>query len=549
MTNNLNVSNTYKQFLTVQNVQLSSAPINADNCTIAAVQIKDTEKEKKGHALTKAVAIVAISGAAIGLLFTKGISSKFYKNINSWMQKLDDKIYEYSTNHKTLSAVQRGYLKLTEGLRNILGWFKTGNNITAARDAGFMALCDKIGLGKPMHWITNQFKKITISTSQKAYERARNVTDANIAKLRALIPQLREVNPREAAELEKLLTKLDTEISQIANATSRANRLATIEEMTKNVGVQVTRDFGVAIRNPNRKNLERLRLDRTEVHSSKGRELLQNELKEAQRGFTFNISDKSKIMGTTADEVGRVLLPEDKVARNLLRQLRKQIKEYSKLSGNTETTDRARLVPEMQKLVETLTSTIQQGKYSDESKTLICKNLGELKEVLDNNNGRGTIEHILGILGDHYKTQSPKVYNQAKSLTDEIRNVTNKAFENEMKLYDKFAEYSVGSAPTDVLGMVLPAGLAAYAISKGDDKDAKISATLKSGIPILGGVATTFVAAAKMMSNMQGLALGALSTFVLNAIGSKADEGYKQYRENNLFAQKAIAAYKSSGNV
>ena len=124
--------------------------------------------------------------------------------------------------------------------------------------------------------------------------------------------------------------------------------------------------------------------------------------------------------------------------------------------------------------------------------------------------------------------------------------MNNKAFENELKLYDKFAEYSVGSAPTDVLGMVLPAGLAGYAISKGDDKDARISATLKSGIPILGGVATTFIAAAKMMTNIQGILLGAVATVVLNAIGSKADEAYKEYKERSLFAQKAIAAYKKN---
>ena len=101
-------------------------------------------------------------------------------------------------------------------------------------------------------------------------------------------------------------------------------------------------------------------------------------------------------------------------------------------------------------------------------------------------------------------------------------------------------------APTDAVGMLLPIILGGYAVSKGENKDEKLSATLKAGIPIIGGVATTFIAAAKMMTNMQGLLIGMATGLVLNALGSKADESYKRYQENSLFTQKAIAAYKQS---
>ena len=552
MTNNLNLSNTYKQFLAVQSQSVGaqcsdmSVSLQNDAPSIAAVKICDTPEEKKGHALTKAVATVAIAGAIVGLFFAKGLSSKFYKNIDSYIQKIDDKIYEYTNKHKTLSVLQYVYLKFNEGVRSFLEWCKIGNNITAARDAGFMGLCDKIGLGKPMRWITKQFKKLTVATSKTSYEKARNVADSNIAYLRGFIPELKKINPEKAGELESLLSKLEGEISNITNATSRAERLSKIEAATKDIGAKVGKDFNILLHRPKKRNWEKMLLYRTEVHSAKGRERLLNELKSAQRGFTFNIDDQTKIMNELANEIGRVLNPKDAESRNILRQLRKQIKQYSSLAGETEIQARNNLISSMNICLEDLSANIARAKYSEESQYLFNEKLSEIKEILTHSSDKGTIEDILGILNSSFKTQNPKLYNQAKSLTDEIRSVTNKAFENELKLYDKFAEYSVGSAPTDVLGMVLPAGLAGYAISKGDDKDARISATLKSGIPILGGVATTFIAAAKMMTNIQGILLGAVATVVLNAIGSKADEAYKEYKERSLFAQKAIAAYKKN---
>ena len=74
----------------------------------------------------------------------------------------------------------------------------------------------------------------------------------------------------------------------------------------------------------------------------------------------------------------------------------------------------------------------------------------------------------------------------------------------------------------------------------------KVSATLKAGIPILGGVLTSFVATARMLTNIQGILMGTVAGLVLNALGSKADEAYKQYQEKSLFTQKAIAAYKQN---
>jgi len=552
MTNNVNTANTYSQFLQIPKLQTLPAEKTNNspdpkNKPIAAVSLNQLEKEEKSNAFTKTVASIAIISGVVGLIIAKGASSKFYKNINSYMQTLDDKIYEYTQKHKSLNYVQKGYLNFNKGLRKVLDWLKSANNVTAMKDSAFKWFCSKTYLTKPMDWVTRQFKKLTILTSKHAYENARNITDNNIAHLREFIPLLSKTNPKEAEKLNTLLGKLEGQISSITNATTRNNRLKDIEKSTKDIGNKVGSELWQIAKNRSKRNLEKLRLYRTEVHAAPGKMNLTKDLQEAQRDFTFNIEDITKIMKDAKDELGQIIRAEDKESRSILRMLNKQIKKYSKLSGSNEANHRSSLTSEMLNNISKLENPQIMSKYSEETQQLFRLQLNEIKAALSNADNKGTIEQILSLLNTSgFRTANPQAYNKAKALTKEIRSATNNAFENELKLYDKFAEYSVGSAPTDVLGLILPLVIGGYAISKGDNKDEKVSATLKAGIPILGGIATTFVATAKMMTNMQGLIIGGLTGIVLNALGSKADEKYKEYKENNLFAQKAIAAYKNS---
>lgn len=523
---------------------------NGSHAPIAAVELNESTKEKKSHALTVAVASVAITGSVIGLLLTKGASSKFSKYLDTCMQKLDDKIYKYTTEHKKLSTMQQGYLKFNKGIRKCLEVGKLGNNITAVKDAGFMMLCEKLHLTGLMNWITNGFKKITVRTSKKSYETARNIADTNIAELHALANALEKTDPCSAQEIRKILHTISHDIFNVTSAKTRKERLVQIEQATSGIGKKVSDDLVELCRNRSKETLENWRIYRTEAHAAQARETLSSEFTDTMRRITFNIQDKVKLMREMADDLGRIISPNDTASRNVLRELRKQLDEYSRLGGSNETTIRSELAKKMNVNISALRDSFLRGKPTDESKQLFESKLDEIKKLVNNHSDKGQIEEILTLLNNPaFRKANPQEYARAKVLTQEIRSSLNKAFDNELKLFDKFAEYSVGSAPTDVLGMLLPAGLAVYAVSKSEDKDARVSATLKSGIPILGGVGMTFIAAAKMMSNMQGLLLGGLVGLGLNAVGSKADEGYKAYQEKNLFTQKALAAYRKQNNL
>ena len=51
---------------------------------------------------------------------------------------------------------------------------------------------------------------------------------------------------------------------------------------------------------------------------------------------------------------------------------------------------------------------------------------------------------------------------------------------------------------------------------------------LKSGIPVLGGIATTVISTTKLISGGKSLAFGFIAGLILNKFGNIADRIYKQ---------------------
>lgn len=547
----INNQNPYTNFLQVKTLLHRPAKMSTNplpDKPIAAINLNSENDESNNF--TAAVAGAAIVAAIAGIILSCGGSRKFYKNLNSRLQRVNDKIAEYTKKYDSLNKIQKFGLKVNKGIQKVLGFMNIGNNVTAAKDSAFKWFCEKLHLKKACDFSTAQFKKITVYTSQKSYQRARNVLDSNIPQLKKLKAYIK--NPDDAAKFENALNSMEKEILNVTSGENRLARLERTEKQTSDVGNKVLSEIKriwkslFKTKAERKEELSKLRLYRTEVHSALGKETLGKELQSAQRKFTFNIDDKTEIMSAAKDDIGRAIKIEDTESRDILREFSKLIKEYKACSGQNEAVERNKVVAKLQDKLALLKSHMLSDLYSKESQVLLNGKFAEIDSILSQTDKRGSIEEILGILNKHIKNNNPKKYFQATNLTTQMRKSVKKAFEDEMKLYEKFAEYSVGSAPTDVLGILLPLGAAGYTISKGQTKDEKISATLNAGIPIIGGVATTIIAAAKMMSNVQGIALGLVTGVVLNALGSKADEKYKEWKDNKLFTLKAIEAYKKS---
>ena len=102
------------------------------------------------------------------------------------------------------------------------------------------------------------------------------------------------------------------------------------------------------------------------------------------------------------------------------------------------------------------------------------------------------------------------------------------------KLFDKLRDLEIGSAPTEVLSVLTSAGIIGWGLTKADNKDERISVTLKYGIPALGAVATSLYCTVGLVSGGAALVFGLLSGLGINKIGEAVDKSRKKYNEGSL---------------
>ncbi len=137
---------------------------------------------------------------------------------------------------------------------------------------------------------------------------------------------------------------------------------------------------------------------------------------------------------------------------------------------------------------------------------------------------------LKGLNGEKIVSDSSyKEYDKlAKKIAKGLKNATG------LEIGDYFlkqAEIKVGSATTDVLSVLFPIGASAYAISKGNDKDEKISAVLTTCIPLVGTFAAFVYGTTKMLSGAKNLIFSLVSGGVLSILGNYSDKMYQKYKK------------------
>ena len=124
------------------------------------------------------------------------------------------------------------------------------------------------------------------------------------------------------------------------------------------------------------------------------------------------------------------------------------------------------------------------------------------------------------------------------------KNIKN-AINTEMDAYEKMAELRVGSAPTDILGILAPVAIATWLVTSAKTKDERVSKTLTQGIPIIGGIATTYYGTTRMFTGPKNIALGIGTAYILNIIGTQLDNWYKSYLEKQSVFKATLASLKA----
>ena len=268
---------------------------------------------------------------------------------------------------------------------------------------------------------------------------------------------------------------------------------------------------------------------------------LMNKTASLRQQFTHDIADNYKSTMNAVSNIQAFVSPSDTATNNLLRTLRKNLEKYNKLSGKNEVAQRNQLNQEIILNLQDLSKEIQNSatryKYSPDSVVSISKYIKEVEEIISKTE-KGELQEILTL----YKQLLPRdeyvgLRNKANSAVKSL----DKAIDTEINQYvDKARDLKLGSAPTDVISVLVSMGAVGYYLNKADNKDERYSVGIKYGIPAVGAIATSLYCTARLISGGKALFFGLLSGWLLNKACVAIDDTRKKYSLDISLINKSL---------
>lgn len=222
--------------------------------------------------------------------------------------------------------------------------------------------------------------------------------------------------------------------------------------------------------------------------------------------------------------------PNDQGTRNTIKKIANQLNKYKKEISTTNGDGREILLDK--EFREHFVQLDKQFKESKKYKKPIVEEVSKEIETIINrldNHKRGEINEILTIYKQHFGTNSEfmKILKTAYKAADSLEKSVDLETD---KMFDKVRDLKIGSAPKDVLALLIPLGGVGYAMAKAKTTDERTSVTIKYGIPIIGAVAITMYCTIGLVSAGPSLLIGLLSGLAMNQIGSGINDSIKRFK-------------------
>ncbi len=562
----LNNKNVFSQFSTNQN-----SPTNAKNYYIPSPQnlynTNPIKQEKKSHALGYSIAITTLIAGFGVLALMKGLPKGSYGKLNKMFEYFDEKVASLTQRAKDLAQKNQ---KLPKAQELALRALKIGKSVTnkvkflyntgPLKDILFKKGLEKTPVIKKVgpgftHWVTNLFEKISIKRSKNSYKHTLNAfedmytkfteTNANLLVKKGRHTKITIGNETKA--LQDWLKEIQERSARVKQTYDLGfNGKARLKRLRK---LKIDFNGGISPNNaPNPESLDQKVWDLTykrlkdffkskEAYETFISEELAAPIKMNQkksvdlirRLITSDIKDNFVETQTIIKEVEKFIKPEDKKSRTIISELRKILKKYNQLSGPEEKINRIKLEESISENLSALGEHISKENHSADS-AKVSEYLEQFGRII-NKNKKGELQEILTI----YKHIAPEEYTRIKKQTYKSINSLDKSINMETdKLFDKLRDLKIGSAPTDALGVFASLGAIIWGLTKAENKDEKISVSLKYGIPALGAVLTSLYCTVALVSGGQALLFGMISGLAINKLGVIADNTRKRYKEKTL---------------
>lgn len=485
------------------------------------------------------IASVTVLTAAAIFFLLKGGTKGLSKNFQKLRDFFDKKVQSSKLDNKgEVSTMNRMYIYMVKGLDYFLNKFEAVNNFATIKDLAFKELMFNRFTGKftgPIHdSITRMFEKIGRQSVVNAYKN----TMSRMKTTRALAVEASESvmrgNSFEVVEINGIRK-------------TKAQWLAQVNEMNKKLAESYDSHFSEKPLQARyykfKKSVEGLKsifsnwkvfwtkdLWRTFIAESavvKEKKAIQKVVHSNRLELSYSLADMAKDSDELIMKMTEQISYKDVDKISKLRNIRANLKRYAKKPGDFELKDN--ILRDINYLSAEIWKAVSEKSMSKEVANDILISLSELKDKFLYFK-QGQVEDILDIYRkllpeDEYTNLAKAYKGTIKSLDKSIRLETE-------EFVSKLRDLVLGSAPTDILTILGSLGVLGYQLGKSDDKDQRMSISLKYGIPALAGIGISLYCNAKLYAGTKSLVIGTLSSLVVNKIGVWADEMLQRYREN-----------------
>lgn len=494
------------------------------------------EKEKKSKKLGYKIFTTTIIASLSVFALVKGMPKSARTKVSDFFKFLEEKTAKLTAEEGKLTAIQNFSLKTLKNAKSLIKYLKGIFNIAPLKDNSFkMLVSEKIPvLKKVCDKISDIFEEFSIKTLRKVYSKA----SRNFEKMCADFTRVQNKIPKENAGI--IEAKIQNIIKNFNAFNERAWGQRIIEykkdmsgiavqfkdetygNVKGNKPIEVLKNFFETLKNLS-KNFK------SEELASPTKIKLADKVRELRERITISPDNNYADIKYLMNQIDDFIDPTDAVSRNLIKKVRNTINDYKKFADSGQNIDKFFKENNISEHLATLKTHISNsGKY-DKNAEQVSNYINNLDDILSNGK-QGEIQEIMSI----YKNSlSAEDYAKLEKIVNKTLKSLDKAINTETdKLFDKIRDILIGSAPLDLLHIIPAVGLVGWGLSKADNNDERISATLKYGIPAIGAVGMVLYCTLGLVSSGPSLIIGALSGLVINRIGEFIDKKRKHYKEN-----------------
>lgn len=508
---------------------------------------KEVQKEK---ALGLIISNIALVSALGGYALFKGLPGGTYKHLNKLVQKLEEKIGTGSS-----SSLLQLYNALLKGTRSAVNRTRSVNNFTSFKDLLFKKIMSKTKITSKIHEGTTRLfegmSKRTVNRRYGVFDNALSNLFMSLDKINSKIPEktvtINGVTKSSAEwieETKRLRAQVAERVKLNFGQQARDTRYTQMKQACEGLEDRVLEKSWEGLSKDAKLNENMRALKDSDIAQTFiAEDLLAVDKLNMQRRVgamrsevTRNIDDNYNEVKNLLDSISKCLEPIDKKSHEALKSIKERLLLYKKLSGPNEARFREQVNNDLLESMKGFTEVIKNSdmKYDSKSVENILEGVKSMEGILTTDK-KGDLQEILTI----YKELLPKAeYQQLRKQTESVTGAFDKAIKTETEdFFDKLRDLKLGSAPTDVMSILISLGSVGLALGLADNKDERTSATLKYGIPAVGGIATALVLTSNLVSGFTGMGLGLLSSLLLNEIGDGVDKFRKNVIKHNEYVK------------